>query len=205
MADWTKAFGSIITRTPITHAHATDGIRVGSAVPVADMDEIVLHMRWCGLEETANTSPGYFLVMGAATTGNHNWSLLDKIYTNASTPATQVLGDDTESGPVIELAATAGFTQGNGVYLRDVETESQSSWRQILGMITNTSITVDYALYAALNGDTDGDAAWTPADNFAIVYDVRSLFQINVHFSHQGAVGANGIIQVDYSAATDFV
>ena len=203
MADWTPANGTIISRTLVTHGHATDGVVVGTGVDVSAWDRVNLHFRWCGLEAVSNTNPGFWMVLGSQTTNDAKHSLIDKIETNAETPETEAVTSASEPGPIIELASTTNFVQGNGVYCRDVATEANSSFRTIVGMVTNTSITVESALDSTLQSSSS-DVIWTPADVFAIPYDVASLQYLNVAFSHQGTVGANGIIEVLYSAATDF-
>ena len=201
MADWTNANGTVIALTAVTHPDKVDGTEVN----VTSWDAVTLTLHWCSIEAAANTNPGEFYILGNADiNGNESsWSELMRVGTNTDTGASEVIDNESESGPVIEVTSTTGFTAGNWLYARDVATESNSGFRLITEVTTDTSVEVHQALDVALN-QADSDILWTPGFAKAIQIDTKTLYGLNVHFIHHGATGANGVVQVFYSAATDF-
>lgn len=202
MADWTKvAETTILTRTAVTHPDTVEG----TATAVTADDSVLVTCYWSSIEATANTNAGSFLIQcSGSASGDDDWATVAEIGTPTGTAGSEVLSNDSESGPVLEVASTTGFAAGEWLYARDVNVEANSGWRYIDKIVTNTSVDVLDALTTPLNGSTDNDILWSDAQVTPMVIDVSTWQRIRVVYSHEGATGANSVVEATMAKASDF-
>lgn len=201
MADWTKvAETTILTRTAVTHPDTVEG----TATAVAADDSVLITCYWASIEAAANTNAGSFLIQcSGSASGDDDWATVAEIGTPTGTAGSEVISNDSESGPVIEVASTTGFAAGEWLYARDLGSEAGSCWRYIDKIVSNTSVNVLDALTTALN-NADSDILWSDAQVTPIVLDVSTWQRVRIVYSHEGAAGCNCVVEATMAKASDF-
>ena len=186
MATISKSYADALTHQAVTHPATV----VGSALDVSTKLAMTLDLFHASVEASANTNPGKFIVQkSASASGNDNWVTMYEFDATISTADTEAM---TATEPIGEtalaVAATAGFTSGDKLYIQDTGILANSEWGLCREIVTNTTIdTVD----GLKNAKDSADVIWNDADTWDMELDLTGIGRVRVLFMHEGAVGAN--------------
>jgi len=183
----------------IAHALATHPTTIKSSEQnVATKVAVKLFMYHGPIEAAANTNPGKFQVQfnhnNAGAGLNEEWITQHEFVTNDGTPsdedpdATEPIGET-----VIAVTLTAGFALEDLLYFFH-STLANSEWAELRKLTTDTSITI-------VDGLTNEQTAaattlFNDASLFVATFDLRSVENYRVVWSHEGATGADCHIKV---------
>lgn len=197
MADYTKtAARTLIAHQAVTHP----GFVLGSEVDVSALIAAGIFLYHGYTEAVANTNPGTFYIQGSPlAAGDDEWMDIVSFTANTDTPADETLGGTEAIGSKsMGVAATAGFTAGDLIYIHDVGTEADSEWHRVQEIITNTSIELIDGLEVAKDVS---DHIYGSAQAWFHMLDLAPLMRVRCLFMHEGTTGANVAIMAKMSTA----
>jgi len=206
MADITQAAVELLAHQLHTHA-TTDTAVIGAEQDVRSWLSGTVYVYHSAIETTPIITPGVRYILQArydtGGTVNENWIDMITFQTAFSTAAvSEIDGDEAIGQTIITVAAdpTAGFSSGDLIYIRDINTLADSEWNRVdYTAAAPTFVIVDGLTVAK---DTYDDI-WSKAETFSGFLDLSGVSYIRMLVLHSGATGPDIHFKAEMVAATD--
>ena len=187
----------------IGHQRVTNPNSVyGSIKTATDMLSVRIAMHHGFIETGANTDAGSFYIQTRLEAVDDQWITVQKFMVTDATVVDEAL-DATEAATVKSIAVTltAGFAEGDEVYITDGDADTSDEWHLIDVIVADTSIELVDGLVA---GKVAGDDFYSDAEHFDYKLDLEGVAQYRVIYKNEGGTALNSAIWVRGIEVTDF-
>ncbi len=187
----------------IAHQHVTNPNSVyGAARTATDMLAVRISIHHGFIETGANTDPGSFYIQTRLEDVDDQWETVAKIKMTNATVVDEAL-DAIEGSTVKSIAVTltAGFAEGDEVYITDATADTDDEWHKIDVIVADTSIELIDGL---VNGKEVDDVIYSDAEHFPYLLDLTGVAQYRVIYKNEGGTALNSAIWVRGIEVTDF-
>lgn len=199
MADYTQS----ATQSLLAHQAVVLGANVVGTPVDCSTWLLAQVMAWLGkIETTANVTGPAVIIQGSIETSGNDWVDILRFTGSTTAAVTQALtATEPIAETVIAIAATASFTVGSLIYIKDETGVDESEWGEIVDVTTDTNVTLMDGLLVQKVADDD---LYTQAERFSVLVDCAGLKRLRACFVHQAATGSAMRVKVTAVAATDF-
>lgn len=190
----------------ITHQHVTNPATVvGSAVDTLTSIRATVFL-FHGFTDaaTANTDPQKWLIQGSAqTSGNEDWITLKTVnITFAGTITTEALTATEAAGvKVLAVADEAEYVSGDGVYILDAGTATDSEWALVEQVVVNTSVDIIDGL---TTGKDSSDFLFDNPQTEVVYIELEGINRIRIVYMNEGATAANTAIKANMTTLDSY-
>lgn len=201
MADFTQAKSTIIAHQGVTNPASVEGSAVSVAASLSGL--IICRHAYIEAVDPGGIEPEFHIMGSVDASGDDAWFkiLSLKATDPGAAPATEAMTATEPIGEkVLAVSSTTGFVAGSDVYVRDVNTETDSEWHIVEQIVSNTSIDIFTGLVVQKDSS---DIIWGSAQTFRTALDFSGLSRINVHYSNEGSSAPNTAVLVEILQATD--
>ena len=205
MSDFTvEAVATCLTHTAVTHPGDVEG----AEVTVTDGAMFAYIWLYHGFSEaTANTNPGFFLVMTKpeAAGNDEGYAEITRFTVSSGTPVFTTV-NATEAAGETTLTTVSGegasMTDGELVYITDATATADGEWHILRDKAPSaTTVLISEGLE---NAKASADEITSLAQSWMYILPLAGVAEWKVMFSHRGATGANCHVFGRYIEVTDF-
>lgn len=145
----------------------TNSTRRGAVTTIDNDYATIVYIDLALTSTTAHTGTKITVYGSPETSGDQNWTEITRYTSITGTAVEENPSNSSESGPVIEVAVTAGYEddESRWIFFEDNGTVADSEMGLLISHVSNTSITLEYAL---TNAKDTADRIYNIAQRIAI-------------------------------------
>ena len=169
----------------------TNTTRRGGTTSINTNYANLLYIDLAQTSETAHTGTKITVYGSPETSGDEHWYEITRYISITGTAVEEPPANSSESGPVIEVAATAGYEadESRWIFIEDLGTVANSEMGLLISHVSNTSITLEYAM---TNAKDTADRIYNIAQRklISIPFGVRRIY---IHYDNTFDVDGSAV------------
>lgn len=169
----------------------TNATRRGATTSINTSYAYLLYIDLAQTSETAHTGTKITVYGSPEISGDQNWAEITRYISTTGTAVEEPPSNSSESGPVIEVAATAGYEadESRWIFIEDLGTVANSEMGLLISHVSNTSITLEYAM---TNAKDTADRIYNIAQRqiVSIPFGIRRVY---IHYDNTFDVDGSAV------------